>query len=184
MTLFLRLSSAFFNKGKSAALKLLQKDKVLVKSLRVFYQRDASREELIRVGESFVLKLYAANKDVDCINKLRYIKFNQVNARQSLNKQMDLASLPSTKSALNQHLFRVYHQVQQWCGDFLDPLQWGWLIKGHDLYPNLGVNEVAPKFIMEMIFCNCKKSQCLTLCAENLAYDALLSAAIAVACPT
>lgn len=125
----------------------------------------SDREELLRVGELFTLKLYAAHKDVNCINKLRFVKFNQINARRALNKEMDLSSLPPTKGALKQHLLRVYYQIQQWCGTSLNPLEWGWTMNGSNLVPNGGVGEVAPKFVLEMIFCNCKKSECLTLCS-------------------
>ena len=46
--------------------------------------------------------------------------------------KFDLATLPPTSAAARQNSFRVYHQVQQWRGVALDPIDWGWKLKdGH-----------------------------------------------------
>lgn len=158
-------TSAFKGKGKASAFKIIQKNKPLAEELQIFYDTGADRNRLCNVGESFVLRLYGAHKDVISINKLRYVKFNQINARKSLTKEIDIALLPPTKNALNQHIFRVYHQVQEWCGNKLNPLEWGWVMKGNVLIPNQGVVDVAPRFVLDLIFCNCKKSSCQTLCS-------------------
>lgn len=73
--------------------------------------------------------------------------------------------LPPTKAASRQHFYRVYYQVQEWIGNKLNPLEWGWISKNNTLVPNTGVLEVAPEFIMNLVFCNCDKSLCKTLCS-------------------
>lgn len=158
-------TSALYKKGKSSAISILPKNQHLSEEIGVFYKNNANIAELCRVGELFLLKLYNAPKDVLCINKFRFIKFNQMTARNNLSKEVDLACLPPTKNALNEHIFRVYHQIQEWCGNVLDPLEWGWTIKGNNITPSQGITDVAPKFIMELIFCNCKKSNCQNLCS-------------------
>lgn len=75
-------TSSFFNKGKSAALKVLQKNKKLADQLSIFTLNNARPEEIAELGEIFTLQLYGASKGVSCINKCRYLKFNQITARK------------------------------------------------------------------------------------------------------
>lgn len=133
--------------------------------MKMFLQKDANPENLIALGEEFTLRLYGAAKDVQSVNKLRYLKFNQITARKSLNSEMQIASLPPTKHSLNEHFYRVYYQIQEWCGNKLIPTNWGWMLKNNALIPKLGREEVAPDFVMELIFCICKKSLCQNLCS-------------------
>lgn len=174
-------TNSFYNKSKSSALNVVKKNTKLADQLQVFYDPSANIEQLFIVGELFALKLYGAPVSVRCINQYRYIKFNQINARKALNKEFQLASLPPTKMALQQHILRVYFQVQEWCGNSLNPLTYGWTMRDQCLVPSLGITEVAPKFIMEMIFCKCKKTLVKTYApVRNLACDVRLNAATAV----
>ena len=42
-------------------------------------------------------------------------------AKNKLQANFELATLPPTSVAAAQHSFRVYHQVQMWLGNDLDP---------------------------------------------------------------
>lgn len=156
---------SYYRKGKSMAFKVLLKDKSLAEKMTLFNEKNADPDALADLGEAFLLKLYGARKGNECINELRYIKFNQISARLALNKDFDIAVLPPTKAALRQHFLRVYYQVQEWIGNKLNRLEWGWISKNSMLVPNTGVLEVAPEFIMNLIFCNCDKSMCKTMCS-------------------
>jgi hypothetical protein len=134
-------TSSFCNKGKATTFKLLEKNKKLSEQMKMFLQKDANPENLIALGVEFTLRLYGAAKDVQSVNKLSYLKFNQITARKSLNSEMQIASLPPTKHSLNEHFYRVYYQIQEWCGNKLIPTNWSWMLKNNAL-----------------IFCNCKKS--------------------------
>ncbi|CAH1106696.1 unnamed protein product [Psylliodes chrysocephalus] len=75
----------------------------------------------------------------------------------------------STKvDAIQQHLKRVYFQVQQWLhGDQLtmDPTKWGWRKEGDTLVPVQMEEKPAPKNIMELILCGCKGDCKLNNCS-------------------
>lgn len=71
------------------------------------------------------------------------------------NKAVNLSTLPPTSSAAQQHLFRVYYQVQTWFGNELDPQEWGWVLKDNLLFPIRTTQPPAPDSILNIIFCSC-----------------------------
>jgi hypothetical protein len=58
-----------------------------------------------------------------CLDKFRYLSFVK-NTRNK--KRVQLACLSPTSASTQQHLFRVYYQVQVWLGNKLDSEDWGW----------------------------------------------------------
>ncbi|CAH1099901.1 unnamed protein product [Psylliodes chrysocephalus] len=79
--------------------------------------------------------------------------------RTAATGRVNLAKILPTVNAIQQHLKRVYFQVQQWLhGDQLtmDPTKWGWRKEGDTLVPVQMEEKPAPKNIMELIFCGCK----------------------------
>lgn len=68
-------------------------------------------------------------------------------------------SLPPTCDAAKYHSYRVYHQVQTWLGNTLDPTKWGWLLhKGlhvEKLKPVRMQRDAAPASLLELVKCNC-----------------------------
>lgn len=71
--------------------------------------------------------------------------------------------LPPTFEAAQQHLFRVYYQIQKWLGNELNPLDWGWVMRDNLLWPKTTTQPPAPDSLLHMIFCNCTKG-CGPLC--------------------
>ena len=74
-------------------------------------------------------------------------------------KAVNLASLPPTADAADQHFYRVYFQVQKWLSNDLDPQNWGWEMKDI-LIPVTMNKKPAPKLLLDLVFCNCKKGSC------------------------
>lgn len=69
-----------------------------------------------------------------------------------------LESLPPTASALQEHTFRAYHQVQKWRGNDLPPEGWGWELKsGEGLQPVTTEAAPAPIGLLKLISCSCSK---------------------------
>uniref|UniRef100_A0A8D8RXL4 Uncharacterized protein n=1 Tax=Cacopsylla melanoneura TaxID=428564 RepID=A0A8D8RXL4_9HEMI len=73
------------------------------------------------------------------------------------NGKPDISSLPPTEGAARQHLYRPYHQVQQWLGNNLPPQDWGWTMKGDVLVPNQTEDPPAPQVLLQTIFCRFMK---------------------------
>ena len=75
----------------------------------------------------------------------------------TLNKQVDVQTLPPTFDSSKQHIYRTYCQVQQWNDNELDPLQWGWKVDGNNrLQPVKMCLPPAPSNLLKIIRCNCK----------------------------
>lgn len=117
---------------------------------------------LLKLGENFILKWYGSRRSQN-LNSFRYVKYNQVIARQKLCSNFELASLPPTTEAAQLHLKRVYLQVQSWLGNNLDPREWGWVEKDGYLDPQRNSKDIAPDFIIKLLFCGCK-SVCSKTC--------------------
>ena len=104
-----------------------------------------------------MLHIYNAPKNVNCINKLRYIIFSKSVASKSIRKKaVNLASLPPTLDAAKYHFFRSYLQTQQLLSHQLPPEEWGWFYSENILKPTTMTALPAPQNIFEMIFCSCK----------------------------
>ena len=69
---------------------------------------------------------------------------------------IDSTSLPPTSAAAYEHSLRVYHQVQAWLEQDLDPTEWGWKIKEGCHVPVTSQLLAAPVEILENIHCGCK----------------------------
>lgn len=57
-------------------------------------------------------------------------------------------------------------QIQEWIGNDLDPLQYGWKKnKQGNLIPVQCKEAVVPPDLLKLIFCNCKESNCFKNCS-------------------
>ena len=70
------------------------------------------------------------------------------------------SSLPPTSDETAQHSYRVYHQVQAWLGNDLNPLAWGWYLQQDQLFPQMSTLPAAPDFLLSYIRCSCKADGC------------------------
>lgn len=77
---------------------------------------------------------------------------------------------PQLGSTAQQHLLRVYYQVQIWLGKNLNPEQWEWMMDYNILEPIMTLLPPAPNALLNIIFCNCIKRlwYLLTAAAEKL----------------
>lgn len=91
------------------------------------------------------------NKSID---NYRYITFSKLTRN---NKPVKLSSLPPTNSATQQHLLRVYYQVQIWLGNQLNPGHWGWVMNNNVLEPTTTLLPPATDELVNMIFVTVKK---------------------------
>lgn len=157
-------TSAMYKKGKLSTYRILEKRQDLRTKVEIFLDPNAERGVIIATGEYFLLALYGAQKSMKSLNDLRFSKFHNITARQTLNKNFELATLPPTTDGAAQHSLRVYHQIQEWLGNSLSPISWGWKKQGEVLTPVTAEKAIAPEFILKMIFCNCK-TDCGKLCS-------------------
>lgn len=111
-------TSALFHKGKTASLKLIKKRLDLQSAVKIFNQTDISHDLISSNGIKFFLASYNAPVEEDSINNHRYSCFIKFVSR---GKPVKLNLLPPTFDAAQQHLFRVYYQVQKWLGNELNP---------------------------------------------------------------
>lgn len=160
-------TSRIFGIGKGVAFKKALKDTGFGEALSVFNDERASSDDIILAGETLVVQLFGGKPQTD-LNGLRYKIFCQKVAR--CNAFVESKSLPPTKGAMKYHSFRVYYQVQEWKGnEDLNPTDWGWKKDGDCLLPNTTDLPHAPKDLLEVIRCNCRKD-CNTLrctCKKN-----------------
>lgn len=98
-------TSYIYKKGKSAALNVLKKHPSMLNKLLIFNDSDADKDVLLKVGHEFVLLMYRLEGTRD-INEERFILYNKYIAKETLTKVFDLAVLPPTRAALNEHILR------------------------------------------------------------------------------
>lgn len=147
-------TSALFHKGKTQVFKMFEKRPDLHPAAHVFMQENCPLDELICNGMKIILAIYGAPKTETSIDNYRYLTFAK---STKLSTAVKLSSLPPTSSAAQQHLCRVYYQVQTWLGKDIDPEQWGWIRKNDILQPVPTQLPPAPDILLNSIFCNCTK---------------------------
>lgn len=147
-------TSCFYNKGKKSIFNYFEKNHndELKEAIRTFYLENADKKTIFESGLKCLLYLYKAPKAVKCINVLRYVTFSKALVKLT---PVNLANLPPTSDAAQQHFYRVYYQVQLWLSKTISPESWGWK-KEDILVPIKMTQDVAPSEILDMIFCNCK----------------------------
>ncbi|KAG1696477.1 Proprotein convertase subtilisin/kexin type 7 [Nymphon striatum] len=64
-----------------------------------------------------------------------------------------LASLPPTSAAAKKHSYRTYRTVQEWMGNTLPPIEWGWRSHDGTLAPVETDRPVAPESLLTMVSC-------------------------------
>ncbi|GBM53943.1 hypothetical protein AVEN_64858-1 [Araneus ventricosus] len=96
----------------------------LLKLIVIFKNPDIIPEAVLGASNCFLVALYGypiSASDTPSLNNVRfkcYMKF-------SFNNSSNMASLPLTEAAAQQHSLRVYHQIQHWLGNKKRPQDWG-----------------------------------------------------------
>lgn len=146
-------TSAFYRQGKIKFVKLLDNSKEIQEAVQVFYQPDADPKELFVAGRLLLVALYTTKVGQTSLDEIRYSQY----ARSLANPGFNLASLPPTNAAADQHLLRVYHQLQTWNGTSLDALRWGWKSSCFGLLPIPTTKDPAPHDVLNAVSCKCTK---------------------------
>uniref|UniRef100_A0A8D8WE27 Uncharacterized protein n=1 Tax=Cacopsylla melanoneura TaxID=428564 RepID=A0A8D8WE27_9HEMI len=146
-------TSSAFKKSKVIFCRLYLKSPDLKEAAAVFSDPSASQEDVHKAGITCFLKWYGAPTKETSLNAYRYQTF----VKSVTNVKPDISSLPPTEGAARQHLYRPYHQVQQWLGNNLPPQDWGWTMKGDVLVPNQTEDPPAPQVLLQTIFCRFMK---------------------------
>lgn len=144
-------TSATFRRSKQGFIKLYQKHPEIRKAAEVFHNPSSLHAEVEKAGQLCMLKWYGAPAKESSLNTYRYHSF----LKSVASIRPDLSSLPPSEGATKQHSFRTFHQVQLWLGNQLPPELWGWELKANCLAPVFTIDPVAPKEILDMIFCRC-----------------------------
>lgn len=151
-------TSSLFGKGKINAYKLLSLSNDLRAKALQFYEKQADKNILKEVGETFVLKLYGCTRSTS-LNESRYSVYLKAVAKMSLKSKFNMASLPPTSDAAEQHTYRTYYQIQKWIGDKeIRATDWGWILTDNILYPVHSKKPPAPEEVINLVSCNCKKA--------------------------
>ena len=141
-----------YRKGKVTALKQLKSDES--KDLECFGEISTDKKDLIAAGRRFFCRLYG-QKQTTTMNKLRYKLFA---GKKSTPK---VKTLPPTDEALEAHILRAHLQVMIWKSadrnhpPAVDINKFGWTIVDGLPEPVVGVDEVAPAFLLSVVACSC-----------------------------
>ena len=119
-----------------------------------FYSSTSSKESIKKGGEQLFLILLNIPMGSQTLDSARLTLFNTMVVKNS--KVIDCSSLPPTSSAAEQHSFRVYHQIQTWMGNEMDPTEWGWKFVNNKHVPLTTTLSAAPEKLLAIIHCGCK----------------------------
>lgn len=72
--------------------------------------------------------------------------------------------MPPTEGAANEHCLRVYHQIQAWFSNKMDPLNYGWQKGDNGLEPITSKDPMIPPEVSESISCKCSTE---TACGKH-----------------
>ena len=96
-----------------------------------FSKPTAKQDEVEAIGEQ--LLLIALKSSSENLNEHRYSTYMKKTATST--KAVPGRSLGPTTDAAGLHCLRAYHQLMQWKGVHLDPVLWGFKMRGNYLLP-------------------------------------------------
>ena len=146
--------SAPFMHGKKKAMELLSATDN-IEYLSTFTNPDSTHTQVASAGELFMLRLYGADRS-QSLDNLRYIMYNRMIRKSSLSSGFKLEVLPPTCAAAKFHSYRAFHTIQQWMGNHLNPIEWGWQYRSGTLVPVETDKTVAPDRVLRLVSCGCK----------------------------
>lgn len=155
-------TSAIYGKGKKRLLDIINKNAQLMQYVEVFYNPDASLEDIKVAGEQIMLALYGQLDSNLTLSQCRVSRFLSTIGKSKT--AINLATLPPTSTAAYLHSLRTYYQVQFWLGNYnLNPEDWGW-IKSETMYlPTKTTEKLAPDELLKLLHCTCTK-ECTNRC--------------------
>ncbi|GBN08120.1 hypothetical protein AVEN_16153-1 [Araneus ventricosus] len=156
LTVGCNTTSALFGLGKTKFCSLLEKNRHFEEKIQVFFNSEATIDQVAKAGETFLIHLYGGNPRTSAcdLNHLRYTLFTQ----SATKARSTLARLPPTVDAARFHALRSYLQTQKWLGHEKNPFEWGWIPTRFCLSPRKIERDAAPESLLKIISCNCKNA--------------------------
>jgi hypothetical protein len=174
-------TSRVYSIGKAAALSKCNKNEAFKINIMKFLNPEACKADIIQAGERLLIILYGGN--CETLNQLRLEKFNSKVA--SGTKAVSSEMLCPTSDAASYHSQRVYHQVQSWTTNNLNPIDWGWKEHQNKLLPIYTCKDPAPPSLLKLIRCNCKGDCSKRICTclkHNLRCSSMYGECRGVSC--
>ena len=159
---FHAFSGAFYKNGKRSCWKIYKEgDPDILKAFGSLGTNDNIDEDIVRGLEKFVCKIFYPKTKLVEVSELRKWLFRK--------EQSQSERLPPTMGAILQIILRSHYQNLVWKSDIvtnptLPPAeQYGW-VKRDDKYEEVTTTSPpAPDAIVNIIKCNCQKSNCSNL---------------------
>jgi hypothetical protein len=157
-------TSSLAQLGKITALKTAKSNICRLSKLANLGDSPDISDEVFEAVQLFVCLMYDSKAEIADVDSLRYTLFCRKQARNQ--------TLPPTRDSLYQHAMRANYQALIWKLAFEgnailpSPVNHGW---HHDndgtLQPTLTTRLPAPKVVLELITCGCKKGKCQRNCS-------------------
>ncbi|KAJ8669141.1 hypothetical protein QAD02_000400 [Eretmocerus hayati] len=118
-----------------------------------FYDNNSKKSDI----SSNVCKIVAALYSGELDKGLKEVRFSNY-CESTASKNFNLKMLPPTEGAVQQHSYRVYHQLQTRLGEGKKALDWGWSGSHYGLKPCMITNKkfLIPEDILRVFFCSCR----------------------------
>ena len=158
-------TSALQGIGKASAWRVINKDNEFKEQLSHFGEDPVVSNGSRHSSEAFICSLYHGGRFTKA-DDVRYFLFCQKNKKSE--------ELPPTCESLAHHIKRANFQTYIWnkalvaMQNLPSPDGHGWTMEGNSLVPVLMTKEHAPKSIVELTACRCKKSACTRNCSCKL----------------
>lgn len=152
-------NSALSGLGKKKGLSILLQSEEYQCSLGQLGEEPELSSSTSEACEVFVCSVYTtAKKAGRKVNDIRYWLFCQKGQKNE--------SLPPTSDSLVQHMKRANYQSHVWkkaleaIQNLPPPAGHGWIVEGNALQPVLMTKDPAPRGLLELTVCHCRKSAC------------------------
>ena len=90
------------------------------------------------------------------IDKFRVNKYHEKMSGQTQHS-VKVDALGPTSDAAQQHVLWIFHQIQEWRGDYaLDPLNWRWQLTKQGIMPMEMTKQVALLELLKLLKYGCK----------------------------
>ena len=140
--------------GSRTVLQKFLKNQEFRNLLRIF-SLASGRKDMLQAGEKILLLLLGGKRE-KTLDELRVHKYHEKMSGQTQHSVKVEARGPIS-GAVQQHVFWIYHQIQEWRGDYvLDPLKWDWQLTKQGIMPIEITKQVAPPELLKIVRYGCK----------------------------